>query len=214
MLILRRCTYTVTVLCKCCEYWRYYLCAVCDVRVSLLLLSGVHLQFVITEHNPPFLFWSWCYLAGTVTSAYVLIILLIPCGLQIYSECVFVCLCYGLLPGLNSSITMQSSFWFSGFETIFITGVLLNVGFAFFFFRSGNDWPAYSVCGVLRHVRFWKGFPWMPQCFTFSPFQVFFSFHTILNMCVFALPACSVFLGVYRMVHAAPWDTFSWCQKR
>lgn len=75
-----------------------------------LCWSGEYFCFVITEHQPPFLFWSWCYLAGTVMCAPHLILLSTQHGLQIYIICVFLYI-------MNSFwIGMYGSSWVSGFE--------------------------------------------------------------------------------------------------
>lgn len=113
---------------KFCMYCNYTMSVECPslfvpasaLSVSLLFsLSGVYFRFVITEHQPPFLFWSWRYLAGTVMSAHLLILLSAQHGLQIYSIYVFLYphheffLCWNAAPSctvVHVSVVLRPSF--------------------------------------------------------------------------------------------------------
>jgi len=66
-------------------------------------MNGVYFHFVITEHQSPFLFWSWRYLAGTVICANVSSLLSTQHGLQIYSVCLSLYHHYKFLLGWSAA---------------------------------------------------------------------------------------------------------------
>lgn len=115
------------------------------LSVLLLLLSCVYFRFLITEHQPPFLFWSWCYLAGTVMSAHLLSPLSTQHGLQIHSVCVSLYLDYEFLLGwsvaasctvvyvsvvLKGSYCIECCFWY---YPVYFHWIFLPLGDVFSF---------------------------------------------------------------------------------
>lgn len=117
--------------------------------VFCFFLSGFYLRFVITEHLPSFLFWSWRYLAGTVMSAHLSILLSTQHGLHIYR--IFVSLCpdnefvlswiaapshsyfrgYEALLFLMYSHSTQCCFWYSPLCFLWVCLVSLPLGDVF-----------------------------------------------------------------------------------
>lgn len=121
--------------------------------VFCFFLSGFYLRFVITEHQPSFLFWSWRYLAGTVTSAHLSILLSTQHGLHIYRILVSLC------PDnefVLSWIAAPSHSYFRGYEALLFLHVFPFDSVLFLIFSSvfslglpcfsSSGWCFFSLC--------------------------------------------------------------------
>lgn len=90
---------------------------------ALLCLSVGCVHFIITEHQPPFLFWSWCYLAGTVLSWHLLVLLWTQ---HSYSISVSSFQCHNF--SWNAAWKSHTKLYVSGFKIqLLCTHVLMNV---------------------------------------------------------------------------------------